>query len=90
MNCGAKIKFTGVYKELKARGISTNLFSQTNNLYSHQLFTGIQLEEARDELRQGLYRSPPFHGPFFLLHDRGITHSLQQQINYENGKIKKS
>lgn len=64
-------------------------FKPAKDLHSHQLFTGVQFEEARDELRQGLYRTPPFHSPFLLLHDGGIAHSLQQQIDFENAEITK-
>lgn len=61
---------------------------ETSQLHSHQLFTRIQFEEARDELGQGLHRPPPLHSPLLLLHDRGVAHSLQQQIDCENGKQK--
>lgn len=61
-----------------------------NKLHPYQLFTGIKLEEARDELRQGLYRPPPVHCPLLCFHDRSVSHSLQQHINYKNGEKKKS
>lgn len=76
-----------VITELSWESISTEqifLF-----LHPHQLFTGVQFEEARDELREGLYRPPTFHSPFLLLHDGSVAHSLQQQINYENAEITK-
>lgn len=93
MNCGTKKqqKFVLIeLKELKKYFYRSDFFIKpTKNLHSHQLFTGVQFEEARDELRQGLYRPPPLHSPFLLLHDGGIAHSLQQQINYENAEITK-
>lgn len=97
MNCGAKKnnKNIGIIelKDLKKYFYRSAFFfffeKPTNDLHSHQLFTGVQFEEARDELRQGLHRPPPFHSPLLLFHDGGIAHSLQQQINYENAEITK-
>lgn len=62
--------------------------SRYSNLMPYQLFTGIQLEEARDKLCQGLYRPSPVHCPLLCFHYRSVSHCLQQHINYKMEKIK--
>lgn len=53
----------------------------------YQLFIGLKLEEARDELRQGLYRPPPVHCPLLCFHYRSVSYSLQQHVYYKMEKI---
>ena len=77
-------------KELRKYFYRSDFFVKpANDLHPHQLFADVQFEEARDELRQGLYPPSPFHSPFPLPHNGCIAHSPQQQINYENAEITK-